>query len=540
MPPSVSNNPVAGSFHVSAAAAAQRHSAPLAVNGQGAAVQSQPARLTLPARSNSLLERQRAELQQRQMVDSNRQSALFDHLALRNGDAQSVSDNGTEIQRMSTFNGTEVERLSSVSAQSAPHVNGQDLKAERKQHARLGLDLNNLRENAEKAKTVGVDVAKKTFWTKLAGVAVSTLAAGALVGLAVATGGVALGVAAGIAGVMLAKQAADTRCAYQVLKNERAEAQGQEKPYKNVPMGADWVANKMYAAIGALKPGMSEEAKMRAAGNISKGLNLTLSVAQLASGGVIGALQGHSLLLTALPAAINVANVGAMYLLSRGTDHAKEQTRLHGDDQLVNRFMEVNDLYRENMGDIVDRNNLSEQEFADKQIALMAGLVNLERDVDTLAQRKEHNDLAFYRANNERTDEEDVAYVKALGDFEQDSLLVAAYKNQHGVAEMEAQEADQASTAAAKKAGVHDGLHMVGHVLIEKSVEKGIEKILEAKGHAHVEVDSSLTALLTTGVMIKKAFDYSKAVKELNQVREPVTKHEQNIAQINRQFDYII
>ena len=291
MPTSIASSPLQHSNNM-AAAATGRASQSLPQNSklQNASAHSQPARLTLPPRSSATLQSHSMELQHRQMMETNRQSGLISHLEQRS-------------------EGTVPEK---------------NIQQQRKEHARLGLDLNHLRENADKAKTVGVDVAKKTFYSKMVGFAVSVLATSVVVGLGVASGGVGFAVATAIASLVLAKQAADTHCAVKVLQNERSMAQGQEKRHNNVPMGADWVANKMYALIGALRPGKSEEYKMRVANQISTGVNITLAVASVANGGVVEALAGKSLLLTLLPASINVASVGFMHFLGKATANTKE------------------------------------------------------------------------------------------------------------------------------------------------------------------------------------------------------------------------
>ena len=491
----------------------------------------QPFRLTLPPRSSATLLQQSGELQQRVLSEANRQSAMFAPLEERGSESDVQSTHSSIVRRVDSFTSstsTVLERL--------PF---QDSTAQRKEHARLGLDLNNLRENTEKAKATGVDVAKKTFWSKMAGVAVSALATGVMVGLAVATGGVGLAVAAGIAGLVLARQAADTRCAYKVLQNERAQDQGLQKPHKDVPMGADYVANKMYAVLTKVSPSMSEDSKKSISSKVSTGVSLALTVASVANGGVSAALSGESLLLTVLPAAISVANVGVIFLLNSITAKTQTQTQMHADDQLVYRFIEVNEKYNERLNDSSDPRHMTEQDLMVKTAALLIGLKNLEDDVDMLAQRVEDGVFARQAANTVRTDEEDLAYVKALGNFTQDSELVAAAKNQHQIAEIEAKEAEQLSTQVAKSAAAKEAGVQVAEMVVENAVEKGIEKAAHALG-SHADVDVAVMGVFTTLAMIKSAVNLAKAVHELKEVSAPVTKHLDNISQIERQFSYII
>lgn len=484
---------------------------------------SQASRFTLPRRSSSTELQHSSDLQQRAMSENLRSSQNFEV------QSEEVSERATVVVQKET---------GAIAQQSQIEV-----KDPRKELARMGLDLNNLRENTEKAKTAGVDVAKKTFWSKLAGVAVSTLAAGVVVGLAVATGGTSLIVAAGIAGLVLAKQAADTRCAYKVLQNERALVQGNDKPHKDVPMGADWVANKMYAVISKLKPSMSEESKMSMASKISTGVNVTLAMASVANGGITGALSGEPLLLTVLPASISVANVGIMHFLGKATANTKEQIKNFSDENMLERFIEVNEKYNEQINDSMDARYLDAETLNSKKEALLKGIDNLAENFDPIALRMEEQDLAVKSKALQGNDEEDLAYVKSI--FIDSPVeygeKVSFQKYEQAIAQIEADEKAEnlsdreAKKAAAKQAGLH-----VAEMTVEIGVEKGVEKAVHALTHAEVDVDVPVMAAFTTLAMLKSAYDLHSAVKELNQVKAPVAKHMQNIDQINRQFDYII
>ena len=509
MPISIASSPLQHSNTIAAAAAGRAsQSLPQSSKLLDAPAQSQPARLTLPPRSSATLQSHSTQLQHRQMMETNRQSALFSHLEQRSEGA----------------------------------VPEKNIQQQRKEHARLGLDINNLRENADKAKTVGVDVAKKTFYSKMVGLAVSALATSVVVGLAVASGGVGLVVAAGIAGLVLAKQAADTRCAQKVLQNERSMAQGQEKRHNDVPMGADWVANKMYALIGALRPGKSEEYKMRVASQISTGVNITLAVASVANGGVTGALAGESLLLTVLPASISVANVGIMHFLGKATANTKEQSKLFTDENMLDRFIEVNEKYNEQINDSMDADYLDADDLNSKKEALLAGVNNLENDFDTIALRMEEKDLVSSPANLQVNDDEDLAYVQSIlnqspREYAED---VAVNKYEQAIAKLESAENADKLYQEAQKDTVKKAALNIAEMVVEKGVEKAVEKGVHALTHAEVDVDVGVMAAFTSLAMLKSAYDLHSAVKELNQVKAPIAKHEQNIAQINRQFEYII
>ena len=86
-----------------------------------------------------------------------------------------------------------------------------------------------------------------------------------------------------------------------------------------------------------------------------------------------------------------------------------------------------------------------------------------------------------------------------------------------------------------KKAAIN-----IAEMVVEKGVEKAVEKGVHALTHVKVDVDVGVSAAFTSLAMLKSAYDLHSAVKELNQIKAPIAKHDQNIDQINRQFEYII
>ncbi len=99
--------------------------------------------------------------------------------------------------------------------------------------------------NLGKAKTVGVDAARKSFWNKVLGVTVAALALAVVTSLSVATGGAPLLAAVAVAGVIFAVSVADVCVSRMNLRNAEAFAQGQPLPH-HLPMGDSAIGNAIY------------------------------------------------------------------------------------------------------------------------------------------------------------------------------------------------------------------------------------------------------------------------------------------------------
>jgi hypothetical protein len=140
-----------------------------------------------------------------------------------------------------------------------------------------------MKANTLKAKLAGVDPAKKTFWSKVMGVAVAGLAVAAFVALNVATGGAPLIAGAVIGGVVFAVAVADASCAYAASR----------KPPRELPMGADSIGNLVH---WALKAGGASDGKARAGAELSSGLmrvgmNAALACLTLGASSAVDSLQ---------------------------------------------------------------------------------------------------------------------------------------------------------------------------------------------------------------------------------------------------------
>lgn len=171
-------------------------------------------------------------------------------------------------------------------------------------------------ESLKKAEAANVYPAKRSFWQKAVGVGINLGAVFLFAGLSLATGGVGPLVGLGVAGVMAAKSAADTRCAYKDMKNKMAKAEGKAPPYAEQPLGGDVIGNVLYrrflsSAQSSGQPlsqseldGIKERARQW-----SLGLNIGLKVVAFSAGGIAG--MAANLGVTARLACIGLS-VGAL------------------------------------------------------------------------------------------------------------------------------------------------------------------------------------------------------------------------------------
>jgi secreted effector protein SseF len=111
-------------------------------------------------------------------------------------------------------------------------------------------------EKAKEARSMGVDVAKNSFWKKALSAACSVVAVAIFAGLtAVSFGGAAPLLA--VASVAMANSIGDAVCAYRNFKNIEAEANHKEPPYAKLPCGNSFMGNVGFKLGSAL--GMGED-----------------------------------------------------------------------------------------------------------------------------------------------------------------------------------------------------------------------------------------------------------------------------------------
>lgn len=256
-------------------------------------------------------------------------------LTLPRASARSIRTDSFATQAShESLQATGSERATSVvSTQSAwvPAVRAEPESKEdwRKAHHRLGLNLDNVAENVQKARNAGVEPARNTWLKKLAGAAVAGLFTIGVVAAGLLTGGAGFAVAASLSGVMLVKMSADAVCAKALLNDARKNAAGDGLVQTRLPMGADSIGN----LIHWLTPrSMSPEARMKLAGASSFVLNLGIGVAATA-------LAGTAM---AVPAAIaiGVAHTG-LFVWSVATHGLKSPELKDTDGVMINHYIEV-------------------------------------------------------------------------------------------------------------------------------------------------------------------------------------------------------
>jgi hypothetical protein len=110
---------------------------------------------------------------------------------------------------------------------------------------RQAVDLADMSRRQDAAKSVGVNVAKRSFYAKLGGALVVGLLTLGMVAAALVTAGAAMPVLAGLASLTAMRMGANAWCAKQMLSNAEAEQRGQPPPH-DLPMGNDGLANLLY------------------------------------------------------------------------------------------------------------------------------------------------------------------------------------------------------------------------------------------------------------------------------------------------------
>lgn len=195
---------------------------------------------------------------------------------------------------------------------------------------RQGMDLDAVIDNVRQAREAGVDPARNNFLKKLGVVALVFLGTSVAIAAAVLTAPLTATVIAGFAvgGVLLTQLSADATCAYMVLKNARAEAQGKLPPY-NLPMGGDAMGNLAFKLMSERLP---LDARKNAAAHISFGLSQALMITGgVLSGQVVGIAA--SLVTTGLST--------GLFFWGRSAQSQREVGLQNADGKAMQAFIEV-------------------------------------------------------------------------------------------------------------------------------------------------------------------------------------------------------
>lgn len=348
-------------------------------------------KLTLPPRSQSVQVLTDAQ-QQMRFEEDHRRSTILQRVPHQESDDASAVD--VQSSRSTVF-----ERLSTAES-DAEVPPGVKTLADRIADVKLkGLELKELAQNVEKAKSVNVDPAKRTFWQKLGGAVVSVGVVALFTALTVSTGGAAAIVGLSVAGIMLAKNAGDTYCAMKVLQNKRAEAKGDPPPHKNVPMGADWIGNMCHSALSSAHKDKIASGEMSAddikgkAKSWSLGVNIALKVVSFSAGGVTGIASGAAWLPRVGSIAFSAATLAVTVCLDKVKENNAQWSKQYVDEKLPDHMMKLCDQYTE----LFTQADTLPPEQRDALFAkLDAGLSTLLQDLNQLESRlvKTHDNLS--------------------------------------------------------------------------------------------------------------------------------------------------
>jgi hypothetical protein len=256
--------------------------------------------------------------------------------------------------------------------------------------AAKGLDLKNLAENVEKAKSVNVDPAKRDFWRKFVGMAVSLGVVAFFTVLTITTGGAALIAGLSVASIMLVKNSGDTYCALKVLENKQFEAGGLPAPHKDVPMGSDWIGNLCHSALSRsnrknLQLGNLTEEDLKAkAKSWSLGINIALKVVSFSATGVAGIAAGADWIPRVASIAFSAGTLAVAQFLDSTLQSNQAKIKDYADEKLVGKMVEFSKQFES-----IFENALGlTQEKQDALFeTLTTGLAQLDQDLDELSAR---------------------------------------------------------------------------------------------------------------------------------------------------------
>jgi hypothetical protein len=343
------------------------------------------AKATLPPRSQSVRVGSDAQQQIRFQEDSLR-STIIERLPTQSDDAfdEVQSSRSTVIKRV-VSDATDVQAAGSADAK-------QKLADSIEKVKQKGLNVKDIAANVEKAKSVSVDPAKRNFWQKFGGAVVSLGVVALFTALTISTGGAAAIVGLSVAGLMLAKNAGDTYCAYKVLQNKNAEARGEAPPYKNVPMGADWIGNMCHSALSSFHKDKIASGEMSAddikakAKNWSLGINIALKVVSFSAGGVTGIASGAAWLPRVGSIAFSAATLAIATVLDKVKQNNEQWGKQYADEKLPEHFLKLCDQYEQ----LINQAEGANPELRNVILAnIEDGLNTLMQDLDQLQERLE-------------------------------------------------------------------------------------------------------------------------------------------------------
>lgn len=463
--------------------------------GQGMA----STKLTLPPRSKSF--HAPSDAAQKLFFEEDvRRSTLMEKLPSA-GPSQDLphdvqSSNNSIVERLSsTDESTVFERLSSVDDSMLELSTDHSEKAQLEPASQMladrlagiqtkGLKLEEVAKNIEKAKSVSVDPAKRTFWQKFGGAAVALGVVALFTALTITTGGAAAIAGLSAAGVMFAKHSADTYCALKVLQNKNAERRGEEPPHSNVPMGADSIGNICYSAIAKLNKQKLANGQMSLAEvkdkakSLSFGINTALKVVSFSAGSVAGIASGAALLPLVASIAFSAATLAVSIALDKVKQQVEESGQLYADEKLPQRMLK----FCEDYIDLLEKaDQLPEEQRGALLSKIGSGLEALDADFDELEAR----------------------------------LLTTQEKL----------ETPSSTAAQAIKGGLAEGFLFAGAV---QAGRRGLEfiPVIQSAG-------MSLESSAATIMIFKSAYDSWQAINAVSQRSQAIRSHQDTISNLN-------
>jgi secreted effector protein SseF len=181
-------------------------------------------------------------------------------------------------------------------------------------------------EKAKEARSMGVDVAKNSFWKKALSVACSAVAVAIFAGLtAISFGGAAPLLAVGC--VAMANSIGDAVCAYRNFKNVEAEANHKEPPYAKLPCGNSFMGNVGFKLGSAL--GMGEDSAKIFGKVLGVAVGGGLAIASISLSAGIGALPMLATVASSVATGVNTAvnlysAIGSAMTSDIDKDHIKQ------------------------------------------------------------------------------------------------------------------------------------------------------------------------------------------------------------------------
>jgi hypothetical protein len=245
----------------------------------------------------------------------------------------------------------------------------------------------------KKATEAGVNVARRTFWTKFF---TTALLAGSLVMMAVATGGLgAVALAAiGVTTALMAKSSLDTAMSYANWQNMKAELQNKPPPWPALANLPSSVRTDALASLLVLS-GVSESK----ASKISLATDVSLGLLATAAGGfVFGGLAGAGISVGVL-AGNEIFKATGSWLMARRQEHVETTAARARNtyDDLAGKFLDFSSQWDEQIRTVLQQSDPAE---AKKLESLFMELLAFKHEQAGALDRQEQEGGDLFRLEN--------------------------------------------------------------------------------------------------------------------------------------------